>query len=138
MYSNYWQKYFNKQDVDWCLENVKEEKISSTGVKIHLDIYEAQSPKAYMVFCHGGGGYSRIFIPLVKELLQNNITVILPNYKGQGFSEGDRSDLNPQDFVQNTIDTIDWCFKTYGENIPMFVSGCSQGSSIALYGWECR
>jgi hypothetical protein len=39
MYSNYWQKYFNKQDVDWCLENVKEEKISSTGVKIHLDIY---------------------------------------------------------------------------------------------------
>jgi pimeloyl-ACP methyl ester carboxylesterase len=131
MISNYWQKYFSKQDIDWCLSNVREEKIHSTKVKIHLDIYEANKPKAYLIFGHGGGGYSRIFIPLARELQKHNITVIFPNYIGQGFSEGDRSDLDIPEFVQNMTDTITWSFKTYGGNIPLFVSGGSQGSSVA-------
>lgn len=125
-----WREYFKPEVLKRTDELRREHFISSTGVQIHIDTYERPEPNApVLLFSHGGGGYSRIFIPLALALYDLGYTVVLPDQYGQGLSEGDRGDFHVALFVQNLVDTANWAHERYAGTL--FMGGGSFGSTMA-------
>ena len=109
MDKQYWKQYFDAETVAQAETLRQEVYIASTGLQIHMDVYEQPDRNApVLIFNHGGGGYCRFFVPLALALYQRGYTVIAPDQRGQGYSEGDRTDFTIGELVQNIVDVAHW------------------------------
>lgn len=125
----YWQNYFDATAIARSNSLRQEVTIHSTGVAIHMDIYEQPDKSApVLIMNHGAGGYSRIFIEPLLALYERGYTIIAPNQRGQGYSEGDRGDFTVGQFVQNIVDVTHWVRARYSG--PLFLLGGSVGSGL--------
>lgn len=125
----YWQNYFTTATIAQSSALRQEMTIQSTGVNIHMDVYEQPDTSApVLILNHGGGGYSRIFLELALALHERRYTVIVPNQRGQGYSEGDRGNFTIAEFVQNIVDVTQWARKRYSK--ALFLLGGSVGSGL--------
>ncbi|NDJ54148.1 MAG: alpha/beta hydrolase, partial [Chloroflexi bacterium] len=98
----------------------------------HVDVYPQPDRSApVVIFNHGGGGYSRMFVTLALRFYDAGYTVILPDQKGQGLSGGTRGDCTLSEFVQNAIDVARWARTEFDG--PLFMTGASFGSAVAYY-----
>jgi pimeloyl-ACP methyl ester carboxylesterase len=126
---SYWKQYFEAETVAQAEALWQEFCISSTGVQIHLDVYEQPDRNAPVFIAnHGGGGYSRFFVPLALALHKRGYTIIVPNQRGQGYSEGDRSDFTIGELVQNIVDVCLWARARYTGKV--FMGGASVGGGL--------
>ncbi len=126
---SYWEQYFDAETVAQAEALRQEVCITSTGVQIHMDVYEQLDRNApVLIFNHGGGGYSRFFVPLALALHERGYTVIAPDQRGQGYSEGDRADFTIGELVQNIVDVTHWARARYTGNI--FMGGASVGGGL--------
>ncbi len=129
-HSEVWREYFDEATLRRADALRREYKITSTGVMMHIDAYERPETDApVFLFSHGGGGYSRIFVPLALELYDLGYTVVLPDQYGQGFTEGNRGDFHVSLFVQNLVDASNWAKRRYGGRL--FIGGGSFGSIMS-------
>ena len=111
---HYWKRYFDSATIKQAEDLRQEICILSTGVQIHMDVYEQPDHNApVLIFNHGGGGYCRFFVPLALALHQHGYTVIVPDQRGQGYSEGDRTDFTIGELVQNIVDVAYWARVRY-------------------------
>ena len=125
----YWQTYFDEATIARSNALRQEMTIQSTGVSIHMDVYEQLDKTApVLIINHGGGGYSRIFIEPALALYARGYTIIAPNQRGQGYSEGDRGDFTVGQFVQNIVDVTQWARQRYSGSL--FLLGGSVGSGL--------
>ena len=125
----YWQNYFDEATITRSNALRQEITIPSTSVNIHMDIYEQADKSApVLIVNHGAGGYSRIFLPVTLALYERGYTVIAPNQRGQGYSEGDRGDFTVGQFIQNIVDVTHWARQRYSG--PLFLLGGSVGSGL--------
>ncbi len=130
--SDYWRVYHSEKALERADDLLKTYKISSTGVGLHIDAYEqTQKDAPVIVFNHGGGGYSRLFVPLALELYDAGYTVVLPDQRGQGLSEGTRGDFTLPQLVQNIVDATEWARNHYAGKL--FMAGASQGGALTYY-----
>jgi pimeloyl-ACP methyl ester carboxylesterase len=130
--SDYWRKYFDDATLRRGDQLRREFHIPSTGVQIHLDVYEQPDRSApAFIFNHGGGGYSRLFLPIALRLYDLGYTVVLPNQRGQGLSEGDRGDFTVPELVQNIVDAVTWARNRCTGRL--YVGGGSIGGGLAFY-----
>ncbi|MEM9953152.1 MAG: alpha/beta fold hydrolase [Chloroflexota bacterium] len=126
---DYWRIYHSEHDLQQTDAIRKTYTILSTGVDIHIDAYEQEDTSApVFIFNHGGGGYSRLFIPTILELYQRGYTVLVPDQRGQGLSQGNRSDFTMGQFVQNIVDVAHWASKKYSG--VLFMGGASLGGAL--------
>ena len=126
---DYWRVYYNADVLARADALRKEYTISSTGVAIHIDAYEQSDATApVFIFNHGGGGYSRLFIPLALEMHSRGYTVLVPDQRGQGLSGGNRSDFTMGQFVQNILDVASWADEKYAGTL--FMGGGSLGGAL--------
>jgi len=100
---------------------------------IHVDHYEADSPKAQLLLLHGVGGNGRLLSFLAVPLRKENIEVICPDLPLYGLSE-----------YEGNVSYEDWNDIAYKiamhyqkEHVPFFVSGLSAGGMLA-YETACR
>jgi len=129
IHQTYWQNYYDEATIALSNALRQEIRILSTGVSIHMDIYEQPDRSApVLIVNHGAGGYSRIFIPAALALYQRGYTIIVPNQRGQGYSEGDRGDFVIGQFVQNIVDVAHWARQRYSG--ALFLLGGSVGSGL--------
>ena len=129
---DYWRKYHSPAILERSDALRKEYEILSTGVKIHIDAYERPEPDAPVLqFNHGGGGYSRLFIPLALTLYDSGYTTIFPDQRGQGLSEGDRGDFTIGQFMENIVDVARWASSKYVGSL--FMAGGSLGGALTYY-----
>lgn len=125
----YWQNYYNESVIARSNILRQEMTLSSTGVNIHMDVYEQADKSAPVIIInHGAGGYSRIFLPVTLALYDRGYTVIAPDQYGQGYSEGARGDFTVGQFVQNIIDVTHWARARYSG--ALFLFGGSVGSGL--------
>jgi pimeloyl-ACP methyl ester carboxylesterase len=131
----YWRNYHDAETLAEADRLRVSHRVESTGVGLNVDTYEqADSATAagqmapVIIFNHGGGGYSRLFLPLVLALYGRGYTVVVPDQRGQGLSEGDRSDFEMGQFVQNIIDVARWARARYAG--PLFLAGGSLGGAL--------
>lgn len=126
---DHWRSYHTADVLAQAEKTRKSYTIESTGVRIHIDMYEQQASDApVLIFNHGGGGYSRLFLPLALELHRAGYTVLLPDQRGQGLSGGSRSDFEMGQFVTNIVDAAHWARKRYTG--PLFMAGASLGGAL--------
>ncbi|HUN05689.1 MAG TPA: alpha/beta fold hydrolase [Aggregatilineales bacterium] len=129
MDKQYWKQYFDAETVAQAETLRQGVYIASTGVQIHMDVYEQPDRNApVLIFNHGGGGYCRFFVPLALALYQRGYTVIAPDQRGQGYSEGDRTDFTIGELVQNIIDVAHWVRARYTGKL--FLGGASVGGGL--------
>ncbi|MCU0514666.1 MAG: lysophospholipase [Anaerolineae bacterium] len=125
----WWQNYFDAAAIARSHALRREQTLISTGVTLHMDIYEQADKTAPVVLInHGGGGYSRIFLPLALALYERGYTLIVPNQRGQGYSAGDRGDFTLGQLVQNIVDVAHLARERYAGRLFLF--GGSVGSGL--------
>lgn len=128
-FKTYWERYYDRETVVQDKGMRQELFIRSTGVLIHLDLYEQPDRhRPVIIVNHGGGGYSRFFVSLADYLYRQGYTVVLPNQRGQGFSEGNRGDFTIGQLVENIIDVTSWARMRYRGNL--FLMGLSLGGGL--------
>lgn len=124
-----WRKYHDQTALDRADSLRTTHKLPSTGVMLHIDMYEQPDLSApAVIFNHGGGGYSRLFIPVALAMYDLGYTVILPDQRGQGLSEGDRGDFTYPQLIQNVVDVTQWARNRYTGKL--FLGGGSVGGGI--------
>jgi pimeloyl-ACP methyl ester carboxylesterase len=127
--SDYWRIYHSPDVLARAEQLRTDSTLFSTGVHLHLDVYAQPDQDApILIFNHGGGGYSRLFIPLALALYDYGYTVIVPDQRGQGLSEGARDDFLMSQFVQNIVDVVHWARQHYTGKL--FMAGGSLGGAL--------
>jgi len=130
--ADYWRIYHAPEALKRSDELRQIYSIQSTGVNLHIDAYEQENANApVLIFNHGAGGYSRLFIPLILEIYDAGYTVVLPDQRGQGLSEGKRGDFTISQMVQNIVDVTHWAHDKYKGKL--FIAGASQGGGLAYF-----
>ena len=131
-HKDYWQVYFDP-DVNKRSNQLREEyRLLSTGVELHLDVYQRPEGDAPVIlFNHGVAGYCRMFIPLVLQLYDRGYTVVFPDQRGQGLSGGIRGDCTFAECTQNVVDVAHWAKQKFGT--PLFIAGVSLGGGLTYY-----
>lgn len=126
---NYWERYYDAATVAAVKALRQSAWIQSTGVRLHLDVYAQADPSApVIVMNHGGGGYSRMFAGVALRLHALGYTVVMPDQRGQGYSEGDRGDFTMGQFVQNVVDAVGWVRTQFSGVVVVW--GGSVGSAL--------
>ncbi len=132
MKTDYWQIYYDKKIAEQSNALREEIEITSTGEKIHIELYANPNPKApIVIFNHGAAGYCRLFVPLALSLYQCGYTVVLPDQRSQGLSGGRRGDYSISECVQNIVDVAYWAKQRF--STPLFMAGGSVGGALTYY-----
>jgi pimeloyl-ACP methyl ester carboxylesterase len=130
--TDYWRTYHDEKTLHRADTLRKTVHIESTGVRLHIDVYEQADKSApVFLFNHGGGGYSRLFIPIALALYDLGYTVVLPDQRGQGLSGGKRGDYTLMQLVHNIVDAACWAREHYTGHI--FMGGGSFGGGLTYY-----
>lgn len=126
---DYWRVYHSAENLARSDALRRVYTVRSTGVDLHVDAYERPEADApVLIFNHGGGGYSRLFVPLALALYDRGYTVLTPDQRGQGLSGGNRSDFTLGQFVQNIVDVAHWARERYSGRL--FLAGGSVGGGL--------
>ncbi|MBC3920576.1 alpha/beta fold hydrolase [Undibacterium sp. CY18W] len=125
----YWHCYHDPALLARVLAVVQTRHLSSTGVELHMDLYQQQDPAApVLILNHGGGGYGGLFIGLALAFYEQGYTVVVPDQKGQGRSGGVMGDFTVSEAVQNIVDVAAWARQEF--NAPLFLCGGSIGGGL--------
>ena len=132
-YNDYWFHYCFDKDPQEIKQIIKEEYITSQGLKIHLDIFddEDQSFENTVIFLHGTSVYSRFYAEFLYKLFQKGYRVIAPDMMGHGLSEGIRGHFTIDKFEKTVYDVNSYVIEKYGEKT--FLMGSSLGGINTLY-----
>jgi alpha-beta hydrolase superfamily lysophospholipase len=94
-YNDYWFNYVLNSDPHEIKNIIKEEYITSDGLKIHMDIYDKEGPlDKTVIFIHGTSVYSRFYAEFLYNLFQKGFRIVAPDMIGHGLSEGKRGRKN--------------------------------------------
>ena len=129
----HWRRYHDPAVLARFDQLCQPHTIESCGLRLNLDVYAHPQPSApVVVFNHGGGGYSRMFVPLALALVDAGCSVVLPDQAGQGLSEGARGAAPVSVLVQNIVDAAHWT-RARWPNSTLILGGGSLGSGLACY-----
>lgn len=128
----YWRAYHDAETLTWFDAHHTSHQIQSAGIRIHIDVYRQPAADApLIIFNHGGGGYSRLFVPLAKALFEQGYAVVMPDQVGQGLSGGSWRTVTIPALVKNIVDVSFWAREQFSGKI--FLAGASMGSGLVYY-----
>lgn len=116
--------------------NLKTPLYVEANDKIQLAFYSfvPQSPKAVIVFYHGGGAWSKAMYQLMAQetSLNHNMAVYLFDIRGHGYSKGARGDAPTSQQVWDDVDVALNFVKKKHADIPVFLAGHSSGCGLII------
>ncbi len=132
-YNDYWFNYCFEIDPQEIKQVIKEEYISSQGLKIHLDIFDDKemSFKGTIIFLHGTSVYSRFYAEFLYNLFKKGYRVIAPDMMGHGLSEGVRGHFTMEQFEKTVYDINSYIIENYDKK--NYLMGSSLGGINTLY-----
>lgn len=108
------------------------EIIGSGGLKLVGHIYPTENQKRILIAMHGWRSSWTVDFGMSAEFFhQNGCTMIYPDQRGQGESEGDYLGFG----VLERADCLDWINYTverYGDKNPIYLCGVSMGATTVL------
>lgn len=108
---------------------IKEEYIKSEGENIHLDIFEYDNHSPCLIFIHGIGAHTRIYIEFLCRLAARGFNIFGVDLRGHGKSSGKRGDFTYEQAVQDVQRVIEHIVANYNPHIGII--GTSLGSYFA-------
>jgi len=132
-YKDYWFNYVLDEDPQQIKNLIREEYITSQGIKIHLDIYDDESKnlEKTVIFSHGTSVYSRFYAEWLYNLHKKGFRIVAPDLPGHGLSGGTRGHFTMEMFTKTIYDVNSWVIDNFGERNA--VMGSSLGGINALY-----
>ncbi|MHA1489310.1 MAG: alpha/beta hydrolase [Promethearchaeota archaeon] len=131
-YDDYWFNYVLKANPLDIKKVIKEDYLTSDGLKIHLDIYDKEVPlEKTIIFVHGTSVYSRFYAEFCYNLFKKGYRVIAPDLIGHGVSEGKRGHFTMEKFTKMVRDVTSYISEKYGKKI--IIMGSSLGGITTLY-----
>jgi len=132
-YNDYWFNYCFDINPHEIKNLIKEEYITSQGLKIHLDIYDDNEKhfKGNIIFLHGTSVYSRFYAEFLFNLFKKGYRIIAPDMMGHGLSEGVRGHFTMAEFEKIVYDVNSYVIDIFGEK--NFLMGSSLGGINILY-----
>jgi len=132
-YNDYWFNYCFDISPQEIKNLIKEEYISSQGLKIHLDIYDDTEKvfKGNVIFLHGTSVYSRFYAEFLYNLFRKGYRIIAPDMMGHGLSEGIRGHFTMEQFEKTVYDVNSYVIEKFDEKT--FLMGSSLGGINTLY-----
>jgi len=125
----YWHCYHAPALLARVLAVVQTRHLPSTGVELHIDLYQQTDPAApVLILNHGGGGYGGLFVGLALAFYEQGYTVIVPDQKGQGRSGGAMGDFTVAEAVQNIVDVAAWARQEFSG--LLYLCGGSIGGGL--------
>jgi acylglycerol lipase len=107
---------------------------ASDGVRLAYRRYAPASPRAAVLFYHGGGAHSGAGYQFVGSGLQTlfDMVVYTPDIRGHGASGGPRGDAPNPKQVWADITTLIKHIRAEFPHLPLFLGGHSSGAGVAL------
>jgi len=102
------------------------------GMKLYLQAWMTDSPKASLLLVHGLGEHSSRYAHLVEKLVAAGISVFTFDGRGHGKSVNGKPDAffeSYQDYLQD-IDALFGKVKSYVPGVPAFLYGHSMGGGL--------
>lgn len=125
----YWHCYHDPALLARVLAVVQTRHLQSTGVELHIDLYQQPDKAApVLILNHGGGGYGGLFVGLALAFYEQGYTVIVPDQKGQGRSGGAMGDFTVAEAVQNIVDVAAWARQEFSG--LLYLCGGSIGGGL--------
>ena len=105
---------------------------AADGVRIRWRAWEADGPRAVLLVSHGLGEHGGRYAALAEDLVPRGITVVAPDHRGHGRSEGNRGHVERfADYVRD-LEDVRRAVAAATEGLPMFLLGHSMGGLIAI------
>ncbi len=131
-YNDYWFGYVFNTNPEEIKKVIKEDYITSQGLKIHLDIYEDdQSSDRTVIFIPGTAMYSRFYAEFCYNLFKKRFRVVVMDMPGHGLSGGKRGHFTMKIFTKTTYDVNSYVLEKYGDKVV--IMGSSLGGITTLY-----
>jgi len=128
--SPYWHRYLIT-DPALVAKVIREEHVSSRGLRLHLDVYQREDDAPTILFIPGTGAHARCYAELLFQLQGQGFRGVGIDLQGHGLSEGVRGSFTIEELVENIYDVTTWAVERYGERVG--ISGNSLGGILALY-----
>ncbi len=107
---------------------------ASDGVKLAYRRYLPATPRAVVLFYHGGGAHNAAGYQTLASSLQTQyaVAVFLPDLRGHGASEGSRGDSPSPKQVWDDVSTFITHIRTQFPTLPLILGGHSSGAGLIL------
>jgi alpha-beta hydrolase superfamily lysophospholipase len=128
--SPYWHRYL-VTDPALVAKVIREEYVSSRGLRLHLDVYQREDDVPTILFVPGTGAHARCYAEFLFQLHRRGFRVVGVDLQGHGLSEGVRGSFTVKELVENIYDVTTWAVGRYGEKVG--ISGSSLGGILAFY-----
>jgi acylglycerol lipase len=107
---------------------------ASDGVKLAVRKYAPKSPRAVVLFYHGGGAHSGAGYQFLGNGLKTefDLAVYMPDIRGHGASGGPRGDAPTSQQVWDDITSLIRSIRADYPELPIYIGGHSSGAGLIL------
>lgn len=120
-----------QRELSHIISKFKNDYTYSDGLKISLDIIDANRNAPTVVFIPGTAVYALCYAEIMAKVSEAGFNVIGLDPRGHGRSEGERGDYTFEEVVRDTQSVITYAIENYTGEVSLM--GARQGGIVALH-----
>jgi len=119
-------------EVDRLLAGIDNVWLEMHGAPIHLDLHQAERPRATVVFQPGSGAHARFYFLAAGLLARHGYHVLAVDRPGHGQSGGPRGDCTIEEAIEVADSVIAYARTRW--SLPVVLMGSSLGGLLTIFG----
>jgi alpha-beta hydrolase superfamily lysophospholipase len=105
--------------------------IEAAGRRVHVDVHQAATPKATVVFQPGSGAHARVYFLMGGLLARRGYNVLIIDRPGHGSSDGERGDCTIDEALAASAAALEEAASRW--RLPTVLMGSSMGGLLTVF-----
>jgi alpha-beta hydrolase superfamily lysophospholipase len=128
--NEFWHVYYDDDVIERSKILRQNFMIDAASAHINVDAYLQADPNAPVILLnHGEASYARLMVPVALALFDRGYSVLAPDQRGHGFSNGESEDYTLEHLTQDLLNSAHWSRRMVSG--PLIIAGVNQGSGLA-------